>query len=402
MPRMRFRDRTLRQQLAAGPMDLPFLMLVLLLTAIGLIAVFSASFASAYYEDGDASFYFRRQLRMGLGGILIMWLASRFDYQNWRKLAKSALLVSILLLILVKVPGIGVTSGGANRWIRLLGVQFQPSEIAKAGVIIFFSAKLAARNPEGRKKTRWNTKMALGKVLDMLERIGFLELLPYVGVLLLITVLLLLEPHMSGAILILVGGAAVLFAGGIHWGWFAAGGAVIVPAFWFIMTHTSYMAKRLDIQRDPWSDMQGDGYQVVQSLYAIGSGGLLGKGFGKSMQKFLYLPEEHNDYIFSIWCEEMGFIGALVVIILFVLLILRGYWLALHARDKFGALLIVGIITLTAAQVFLNIAVVTNLIPPTGISLPFFSYGGTALMIQLGEMGIILSVSRQIEAPRLG
>ncbi len=402
MFKKRFRDRTLRQQLAAGPVDLPFLMLVMLLTAIGLIAVFSASFASAYYEDGDASLYFRRQLRMGLGGMLIMWLASRFDYQNWRKLAKSALLVSIVLLILVKVPGIGVTRGGANRWVRLLGVQFQPSEIAKAGVIIFFSAKLAARNPEGRKKTRWNTKMALGKVLDVLERIGFLELLPYFGVLLVILFLLYLEPHMSGMILILVGAAAVLFAGGIHWGWFAAGGAVIVPAFWFIMTHTSYMAKRLAIQRDPWSDMQGTGYQVVQSLYAIGSGGLLGKGFGKSMQKFLYLPEEHNDYIFSIWCEEMGFIGALVVIILFVLLILRGYWLALHARDKFGALLIVGIITLTAAQVFLNIGVVTNFIPPTGISLPFFSYGGTALMIQLGEMGIVLSVSRQIEAPRLG
>lgn len=400
MAKKRFRDKTYRQQLAGGPVDLPFLMLVLLLTGIGLITVFSASFASAYYENGDPSMYFRSQLRMAVGGILIMWLASRVDYQILRKVAKWGLIGSVVLLLLVKVPGIGVTRNGANRWVRLLGIQFQPSEIAKVGVIVFFAAKLAAR--PGESKRKWNPKMALGRVLNFLEKIGFMELVPYMVTLLLMSVLLLIEPHMSGAILILVGGAAVLFAGGIHWGWFAAGGAVLAPAFWFIMNHTDYMAKRLAIQQNPWSDPRGDGFQTIQSLYAIGSGGLLGKGFGKSMQKFLYLPEEHNDFIFSIWCEEMGFIGALVVIILFVLLILRGYWLALHARDKFGALLIVGIITLMAAQVFLNIGVVTNFIPPTGISLPFFSYGGTALMIQLGEMGIVLSVSRQIEAPRLG
>lgn len=400
MFKKRGRDRTLRQQLASGPVDLPFLMLVLLLTAIGLITVFSASFASAYYENGDASVYFRSQLRMAAGGLIIMWLASRVDYQWLRRLAKWGLIVSVILLLLVKVPGIGSSSNGANRWVRLLGVRFQPSEIAKVAVIIYFSAKLAARQPEKRRK--WNPHMLAGRVLNFLEKIGFMELLPYLGILLLMTALLLWEPHMSGAILILAGGAAVLFAGGIHWGWFAAGGAVLVPAFWFIMTHTSYMAKRIAIQQNPWSDPRGDGYQTIQSLYAIGSGGLLGKGFGKSMQKFLYLPEEHNDFIFSIWCEEMGFIGALLVIFLFALLILRGYWLALHARDKFGALLIVGIMTLTAVQVFLNIGVVTNTIPPTGISLPFFSYGGTALMIQLGEMGIVLSVSRQIEAPRLG
>ena len=400
MARKRFRDKTLQQQLAAGPVDLPFLMLVLLLTAIGLITVFSASFASAYYEDGDASLYFRSQLRMAVGGLLIMWLASRLDYHFLRRVAKWGLIASVILLLLVKVPGIGVTAKGANRWIRILGVQFQPSEIAKVGVIVFFAAKLSVRNPE--KKRKWNPNMGLGRALNFLERIGFLELVPYMGVLLLMAALLLWEPHMSGTILILVGGAVVLFAGGIHWGWFAAGAGIIAPAFWFIMNHTDYMAARLAIWQNPWLDPQGDGFQPIQSLYAIGSGGLLGKGFGKSMQKFLYLPEEHNDYIFSIWCEEMGFIGAVVVIILFVLLILRGYWLALHARDKFGALLIVGIITLTAVQVFLNIAVVTNFIPPTGISLPFFSYGGTALMIQLGEMGIVLSVSRQIEAPRLG
>ena len=400
MAKKRFRDKTLRQQLAAGPVDLPFLMLVLLLTGIGLITVFSASFASAYYENGDPSLYFRSQLRMAIGGILIMWLASRVDYQILRRLAKWGLIGSVVLLLMVKIPGIGVTRNGANRWIRLLGVQFQPSEIAKVGVIVFFSAKLAARQPENKRK--WNPKMALGRALNFLEKIGFLELVPYMGVLLLMAALLLLEPHMSGAILILVGGAAVLFAGGIHWGWFAAGAGVMAPALWFIMNHTDYMAKRLAIQQNPWSDPRGDGFQTIQSLYAIGSGGLLGRGFGKSMQKFLYLPEEHNDFIFSIWCEEMGLVGACIVLILFMLLVIRGYWIALHARDRFGSLLVVGVTTLMAAQVFLNISVVTNFLPPTGVSLPFFSYGGTALMIQLAEMGVVLGVSRQIPAPKQG
>ncbi len=400
MARRRKRDLTLRQQLAGGPVDLPFLMLVLMLTAMGLIAVFSASFASSYYESGKPTTYFWSQLRMGAGGLIILWATSHFDYQWWRKLSKYVMWLALILLVLVKVPGIGVTRNGANRWIRLLGIQFQPSEIAKIAVILVFAAMLARRQPE--KRRQWNTKMALGRVLDFTERIGLNELMPYVGILLLVLFLLYLEPHMSGMILILVAGAAVLWAGGIHWGWFVAGGGLAGSALWLIMNNTEYMAKRLAIQQNPWSDPRGDGFQVIQSLYAIGSGGLLGKGLGQSMQKYLYLPEEHNDYIFSIWCEEMGLIGAAVVILLFALLIIRGYWLALHARDKFGALLIVGITTLTAVQVFLNIAVVTNLMPPTGISLPFFSFGGTALMIQLFEMGIVLSVSRQIEAPREG
>ena len=166
------------------------------------------------------------------------------------------------------------------------------------------------------------------------------------------------------------------------------------------MLATPYMNARIELWLDPWAQRQGNGYQTVQSLLAMGSGGLLGLGLGNSKQKMLYLPEPENDFVFPIVVEELGYIGGAVVIILFALLILRGYWLALHARDKFGALTIVGIITLFATQVFLNIAVVTNLIPNTGISLPFFSYGGTALLIQLGEMGMILSISRQIPAPK--
>ncbi|CUP89703.1 Cell division protein FtsW [Flavonifractor plautii] len=167
-----------------------------------------------------------------------------------------------------------------------------------------------------------------------------------------------------------------------------------------VLMMSGYQSTRILVWQDPWAYPRDGGYQIIQSLYAIGSGGLLGLGLGKSRQKFLYLPEPENDFIFAIVCEELGLIGAGIVLILFALLVMRGYWIAIHARDRFGALLVVGITTLTAVQVFLNISVVTNLIPTTGISLPFFSYGGTALMIQLAEMGIILSVSRQIPAPR--
>ena len=207
---------------------------------------------------------------------------------------------------------------------------------------------------------------------------------------------------MSGTILILVAGASVLFAAGVKLYWFIGGGAAVAAALWYIINNTKYMTARIAIWKDPWIDPEGKGFQAIQSRLAIGSGGLLGLGLGNSRQKHLFLPEPENDFVFSIVCEELGLIGAVLILLLFALLIIRGYWLAIHARDRFGALLIVGIITLFAFQVFFNIGVVTGLLPVTGISLPFFSYGGTALVIQLAEMGIVLSVSRQIPAPKQG
>ena len=180
----------------------------------------------------------------------------------------------------------------------------------------------------------------------------------------------------------------------------AAGGALVSGALVWIITQTEYMTERIKVWQDPFLDPQDGGFQPIQSMTSIGSGGLLGVGLGNSRQKYAFLPEEHNDYIFAIVCEELGMVGACVIIALFALLIIRGFWLALHARDRFGTLLIVGITSLTAFQTFFNIGVVTNFLPPTGISLPFFSYGGTALAIQLAEMGMVLSVSRQIAAPR--
>lgn len=402
MARKLKRDLTVEEQLARGPLDLPFLMLVLLLTAIGVIMMFSASYADALYNMDDPTYYFMRQGLFAVGGVVIMYIMSKINYQTLRWLSVFALVGSIILLVMVKIPGIGASGGGANRWIRAIGPlpRWQPSEAAKLGVILYFSARLSKRNTE--KKRHFNKRTYSGHFLELLDRIGFLELVPYGVVLVIIAGLLLLQPHLSATILILAIGASILFAAGIRMGWFVAGGVFMTAALWLVVNTTDYMADRIAIWQNPWIDTQGDGYQIVQSLYAIGSGGLLGLGLGNSRQKFLYLPELQNDYVFPIVCEELGFIGAAMILLLFALLIIRGYWLALHARDRFGALLIVGITTQVAVQVFLNIGVVTNLIPPTGISLPFFSYGGTALVIQLVEMGIVLSVSRQIPAPKAG
>lgn len=392
----------MEEQLARGPLDLPFLMLTMLLMGIGLIMVFSASYASAYYDPTVSSplYYIQRQALFAGGGVVIMLLVSKINYQTFRVLSMPLLVGSIGLLVLVLTP-LGVNINGAQRWLNMFlvaGPTYQPSEIAKVAVIIFFAARLSKRDTEKHRK--FTKRTLTGRTLNRLEHIGFLELVPYGLVLGIVLGLVVLEPHMSGTILIMVGAGAVLFAAGIHLGWFVGVGSLAVGALALIIFATDYMTNRIKLWINPWEDPQGLGYQTIQSLLAIGSGGLLGLGLGKSRQKFLYIPEPENDFVFPIVVEELGFVGGAIVLILFALLILRGYWLALHARDKFGTLTIVGIITLLATQVFLNIGVVTNLIPNTGISLPFFSYGGTALMIHLAEMGIVLSISRQIPAPK--
>ena len=310
---------------------------------------------------------------------------------------------AVVLLILVLTP-FGVNVNGATRWLKLLlvvGPTYQPSEIAKLGIVLVFAAGMSKRKNQPprlrRKDPIWKNQLR-----SFLYWSDLGELLPYVGILIVIALLMLKEPHMSGTILVLAAAAAILFTAGIRWGWFALGGGLMGVIMALIVFVGGYNSDRIKTWLNPWWDPGDKGYQIVQSLYAVASGGLTGLGFGQSRQKYLYLPEEQNDFIFAIICEELGFIGAALIIILFALLIIRGYWLALHARDRFGSLLIVGITTLLAVQVFLNMAVVLNVIPATGIALPFFSYGGTALLIQLAEIGIILSVSRQIPAPKKG
>lgn len=401
MPR-RKRDLTMEQQLARGPMDLPFLMLVVLLTGIGVLMVFSASYATAVGEGRSATYYFFKQAQFAAMGFGLMYIASKVNYQWYRWASVLVLGLAFVMLILVLIPGFHtVRSDGVKRWLKMPIIHsFQPSEMAKLGVILYFSARMSKRNTE--KKRRYDAQKPSGVILQALENSGFMELVPYGVILLAIIVLMVFEPHMSGTILILVPAAAILFTGGVKLRWFAIGGTTVVTLLAFIITQTTYMADRIHIWQDPWAYPKKGGYQIIQSIYAIGSGGLFGVGFGKGRQKLGFLPEAENDFIFSIACEELGLIGAGLILILFVLLILRGYWIALHARDRFGSLLVVGITTLMAVQVFLNISVVTNLLPTTGVSLPFFSYGGTALMIQLIEMGIVLGVSRQIPAPKQG
>lgn len=406
MPRKAKRDLTMEEQLARGPLDLPFLMLVLMLLGIGLVMLFSASYYTAYRDskppvNNNPYYYILHQAAYAAAGLVGMYIISRINYQHFRWMAPILLVVSIGLLALCYTP-LGVEINGVNRWLFVFlvaGPTFQPSEIAKVAVVLFFAARLCKRDTE--KQKRFTKRTSTGRTLNFLEKIGFLELVPYGMILLLVLILVVFEPHMSGTILIMVGAASVLLVSGISLGWFAGATAIASAGLWFIATQTPYLTRKLNIWRDPWgADAQSDGYQFRQGILSIASGGMLGRGLGESNQKYGFVPEPENDMIFTIVVEELGLVGALAILLLFSLLILRGYWLALHARDKFGMLAIVGIITLLAAQVFLNIGVITGLIPNTGISLPFFSYGGTALMIQLAEIGMILSISRQIPAPR--
>ena len=362
-----------------GSVDLNFLLLVFLLLITGLIMVLSSSYARAYYDParvtgGNGTYYFLRQLVFACLGVGMMMAASRIPMKLYRRYSFLFLLFTLVLLALV--PVIGIKANGSRRWLGVGSLTVQPSELAKLSVILSFSVLI----------TRYQGKMRQ-------FRFG---VLPFAGILGAIIGLLVLEPHFSASIIILAIGAAMLFLGGLGIAWFLtafglAGGAIAVLLMFF-----PYASSRINTWRDPFSSSSDEGYQIVQSLYSIGSGGISGLGLGQSRQKYLYLPEEHNDFIFSVLCEELGYIGAALVLVLFALLVLRGYWIALHCQDTYACLVCGGITTLLAIQVFLNVAVVTNLVPCTGISLPFFSYGGTALLIQLGEMGIVLSASRDI------
>ena len=354
-------------------MDLPFLFLVLVLLVIGLVMMFSASYAYAYYHFGNSYYFIIRQALFAVIGVGVMIFISYFDYHHLHKFAVPLLLLSFALLVLVRFMPPPSGAGGVHRWINLgpLG-QFQPSEIAKFAVVLVF-AHLISLN---------------------FSRMGTFRygVLPYMLILGATDALLLWEPHISATVILTLIACVLLFIGGIKLRWFGVAFGAIGAGVAYLVLFTddfSYANERLAGWLDPLST-----WQTRQSLYAIGSGGLLGLGLGQSRQKYLYLPEPQNDFIFAIVCEELGFIGALIIIILFAMLVWRGISISLRAMDKFGMLLGIGIILQVGFQVILNIAVVTNTIPNTGISLPFFSYGGTSLVVLLAEMGILLSISR--------
>jgi cell division protein FtsW len=373
------RDHSRDLSISRGPVDIPFMLVTLLLLAIGVVMVLSASYASAYYDvsketGGNPTYYFARQLVFALLGVGAMYIASRFPLSFYHKFSFLVLGISIVLLMAVLV--VGTKSNGARRWILIAGQSIQPSEIAKIGIILSFSTLVC----------RYKNLMGTFKY----------GVVPFAVILAIVVGLLFLEPHLSASIIIIALGAIMMFIGGARLFWFVGGLVGVGGLFAIAVTLLQYSSERISAWRDPFADTGDTGYQIVQSLYAIGSGGLFGLGLGQSRQKYLYLPEEHNDFIFSVICEELGFIGATLILALFAVLVIRGYWIALHARDRYSFLVCTGVTSLLAIQVILNVAVCTNLVPCTGISLPFFSYGGSALLMQMAEMGIILSVSRDI------
>ena len=356
-------------------LDIGLLVTVFALLLLGLIMVLSSSAPSALAYEGDSYYYFKSQLLNAVIGIVVMFFLSVVDYRlyNFKKIPILAMAFALLLLVLVLVPGIGVTVKGATRWIRL-GFTFQPSEIMKIALIIFLASRLS-KDPKNNKKF-WK---------------GIFPNLIVVGV---ICLLLYKEPHYSAIGITALVSAVMIFVSGMRMKQILLAAPPILAVGVFYLLQDTYRVERLVSFLDPWKDLLDTGWQAVQSLYAVGSGGLFGVGLGNSTQKYMYIPEPHNDFIFAILSEEMGFVGAVAVIILFGIFIWRGITIAMRAPDMFGTLLAIGITSLVAIQALLNIAIVSALFPVTGIPLPFFSYGGTALIILLASCGVLLNISR--------
>ena len=354
--------------------DIPFLILILLLLFVGLAMLYSASYAQSEYDTGYTSStrYLQKQAVCAAIGLVAMYFFSTIPAALWYRAAWPLYGVSIALLLSVLV--IGEEVNGAKRWINLAGIQFQPSEIAKFTMILLF-ARLTRTFGQRAKEFRFGV-LGFGTAL--------------LGIL----VPLALEKHLSAIMLMGMVAVVMMFVAGTHPKWLLAGAGAAALFVLIYIRFMGYAGDRVTAWLHPENDPGDTGYQILQSLYAIGSGGLFGLGLGKSKQKYLYLPFQYNDYIFAIICEEVGLFGAVLIIALFACTILRGYWIALRASDRFSTVFAAGLVTLIAVQTILNLAVVTNLLPSTGIALPFFSYGGTALAVNLGEMGIVLSISR--------
>lgn len=357
-----------------NPIDFTLVITILFLLGIGLVMVLSASSPSALSESGNSYSYFSKQLLFAILGLLAMVFISKIDYRFYQKFYKHAWILSVILLVAVKL--IGTEVNGAKRWISITKtLSFQPSEVVKFLMIIFYAAILVKNRDELKLYGKGFIK-------------HFLYLVPIIG-------LLILEPHLSASMVIIGIVSIMMIVAGCKFKHFLLTGLGFgVPLLGAAIAFSPYRLERFVTFLDPWKDATDSGWQVIQSLYAIGSGGLFGVGLGDSKQKYLYIPEPHNDFIFSILAEELGFFGCAVVLILFAIFIWRGILIAMKAPDMFGSLVAIGITSLVGVQVIINIAVVTSSMPVTGMQLPFFSYGGTALFLLLCEMGVLLSISR--------
>ncbi len=383
--------------IAQGSMDIPFFLLLITIVTIGLIMLFSASYTYSYYFRGGSTKIFTNQLIFAAIGLTLMYIVSRVRYEYFRLVAIIGFAISLFLLVLVLI--LPEYKAGFKRWIDLGFTTFQPSEIAKIGLIMIL-AFLLERNYKGvtgKAPNEWIYRATNGKLVIYKS---FTSLVFYGFIILLVAFLVYKENHVSGAILMLAIGVVMLFLGEVKGKWFAIAGVIGVAAVILLIANPDilkeYAGERIVAWLDKDYDPMGARWQTNNSLYAIGSGGFLGAGLGQSKQKHLYVSEPQNDFIFSIVCEELGFVGAVVIIILFAALIYRGVKIGLLAKDRFGALLCMGIVFQVGIQVALNIGVVTDFLPNTGISLPFFSAGGTSLVMLLAEMGMVLSVSRSM------
>lgn len=355
--------------------DIPFLFLVLTILIVGLVMMFSASYPYAYYHNHNCFHFIRSQLLFAVLGVVAMIFISNIDYTELHRFSVPLIITSFVLLVIVLIMP---PMNGVHRWVHFGSFSFQASEITKFAIILSFAHFISLN-------------------LHRMHTFKY-GILPYLIILVPTIALLALEPHISCSAIVVLLAAGMLFIGGIQLKWFGMVLGEIASALLYLVIFTdklTYANNRISGWLDPFSPAAGvDTWQTRQGLYAIGSGGALGLGLGNSRQKYLYIPEPQNDFIFSVVCEELGFIGAIFILLLFALLVWRGMIIAIRAKDKFGMLLGIGLTAQVGLQVILNISVVTNTIPNTGISLPFFSYGGTSLMMLLAQMGVILSISR--------
>lgn len=371
--------------LTRGASDYIILVVVFLLLAVGLIMVLSASSPSSLSESGNSYKYFKRQAEATAIGIIAMYIVSKIDYRFYKKFRWVIYVASIVLLVLVGVAG--TEAGGARRWIIIAGFNFQPSEFAKIAFILFFAAILTDLKKKGKIDSfSWGFCYPMAWVFPIFISVY------------------LLQNHFSATFLIVMVTCVQMFVAGVKLRYFIGAAVTAVAGGLSLLllknqgtTGEGFRITRIQTWLDPFSNPTGEGWQIINSLYAIGSGKMFGLGLGQSKQKYLYLPEPHNDFIFAILAEELGFLGCAIVILLFVIFIWRGILIALRAPDTFGSLVAIGIVCLIGLQAMMNIAVVTGTIPVTGVPLPFFSYGGTAMIANLIAVGILLNISRSCE-----
>ncbi len=354
--------------------DFLLVVITLLLLAVGMIMVYSASAAWATYKFDDSFFFAKRQLLFAGLGVVAMFLIMNVDYWTWRATSKIVIITCFILLVLVLIPGIGLERGGARSWIGVGAFSIQPSEFMKLAMIAYLAKYLS----ENQKKITSLRKGLIPSLFLVFFAFGMIMLQPDLG---------------TGTVMVGTCFVMIFVAGG-RISHFVGLGLIGAAGFVALILSAPYRIKRITSFLDPWQDPLGSGFQIIQSLYAIGPGGLLGLGLGKSRQKFFYLPEPQTDFIFAILAEELGFIGGSLVVLLFALLLWRGVRIALGAPDLFGSFLAIGIISMIAIQVIINIGVVTGLMPVTGITLPFLSYGGSSLTLMLMAVGVILNISR--------